>query len=264
VLFHEKSLPRLSVTINSTLPLLHSLFTTNRLSLYLIKTCILPFVLKNFAALDNISINNVPIACVQSTKFLGVYIDSNLSWTTHINYVCNKLSHCAAMLRACCHLLPLNIRIQIYFASGYLYLTYGIECWGTACKNRINPVIVKQKIIIRFIYTLPLCTICCSSRILYVPDVTNLILLKLAHKVYHGFSVASNIFKFFKRSEHVHNTCCKPYNFLELQSRLKIYHDSPILHCIRLWNNLPVHLKMIMSVATFKHFVICNVLSMYD
>jgi hypothetical protein len=171
------------------------------------------------------------------------------------------------MLRACCHLLPLNIRIQIYFAFGYPYLTYGIECWGTACKNRINPVIVKQKIIIRCIFGLSIHSHCAPyaalARILYVPDVTNLILLKLAHKVYHGFSVPSNILKLFKRSEHVHNTRCKPYNFFELQSRLKIYHDSPILHCIRLWNNLPVHLKMIMSVATFKHFVICNVLSMY-
>jgi hypothetical protein len=267
VLFHEKSLPRLSVTINSILPLLHSWFTTNRLSLNLIKTCILPFALKNFTELDNISINNVPIACVQSTKFLGVYIDSNLSWTTHTNYVCNKLSHCAAMLRACCHLLPLNIRIQIYFAFGYPYLTYGIECWGTACKNRINPVIVKQKLIIRCIFGLSIHSHCAPyaafAGILYVPDVTNLILLKLAHKAYHGFSVPSNILKLFKRSEHVHNTRCKLYNFFELQSRLKIYHDSPILHCIRLWNNLPVHLKMIFSVATFKHLVTCNVLSMY-
>jgi hypothetical protein len=220
--------------------LLHSWFTTHRLSLNLIKTCILPFALKNVSALDNISINNVPIACVQSIKFLGVYIDSNLSWTTPTNYVCNKLSPCAAMLGACCHLLPLNIRIQIYFAFGYPYLTYGIECWGTACKNRINPVIVKQKIIIRYIFGLSIHSHCAPyaalARILYVPDVTNLILLKLAHKVYHGFSVHSNIFKFFKRSEHVHNTHCKPYNFLELQSRLKISHDSPILHCIRLQN----------------------------
>jgi hypothetical protein len=43
-----------------------SWFTTNRLSLNLIKTCILPFDLKNFAELDNdnISIDNVPIACI--------------------------------------------------------------------------------------------------------------------------------------------------------------------------------------------------------
>ena len=80
VLFHAKSYEALSKLINSTLVLLHAWFINNRLSLNLIKTCVMPFSLKTYVNLDNLHVNYVPIQCVPSTKFLGVYIDYNLSW----------------------------------------------------------------------------------------------------------------------------------------------------------------------------------------
>ena len=33
-----------------------------------------------------------PIVQVESTKFLWVFIDSQLSWKPHINAICNKLA----------------------------------------------------------------------------------------------------------------------------------------------------------------------------
>ena len=94
VLFHAKSYEALSKLINSSLVLLHAWFVNDRLSLNLIKTCVVPFSLKTYVNLDNLHVNNVPVRCVPSTKFLGFYIDYNLSWKVHTNAVFNKLSQC--------------------------------------------------------------------------------------------------------------------------------------------------------------------------
>ena len=108
VIFSEKTHKNLRALINSTLLLLYDWFVSNRLSLNLIKTCVVSFNLKSYVNLDNIHVNNLPVYCVSSTKFLGVYIDYNLSWKSHTNIVSNKMSQRAAMLKTCSYLLPFN------------------------------------------------------------------------------------------------------------------------------------------------------------
>ena len=46
----------------------------------------------------DLSICNTSIQRVHVTKFLGVQIDSKLSWVNHIEYTCKKLSKCVAIL----------------------------------------------------------------------------------------------------------------------------------------------------------------------
>ena len=42
--------------------------------------------------LPNLNINNREIARTESIKFLGVLLDKNLTWKTHIKYIENKIS----------------------------------------------------------------------------------------------------------------------------------------------------------------------------
>ena len=166
VLFHAKSYEALSKLINSTLVLLHAWFVNNKLLLNLSKTCVVPFSLKTYVNLNNLHVNNVPIRCVPSAKFLGVYIDYNLSWKVHTNAVCNKLSLCVGMLKVCSLLIPLNCRIQIYFAFAYPFVMYGVECWGSTYSKYIMPIVILQKKTIRLIYGLlvfTLCSLCVSK-----------------------------------------------------------------------------------------------------
>ena len=39
------------------------------------------------------SIDNVPIEEVSSVKSLGIYIDENLTWHSHIDKLCKKIGH---------------------------------------------------------------------------------------------------------------------------------------------------------------------------
>ena len=57
----------------------------------------------NFKAItsDNpsLTINTFPIEQVSSTKSLGVSIDENLSWNTHIETLCKKISSALSLIK---------------------------------------------------------------------------------------------------------------------------------------------------------------------
>ncbi len=46
-----------------------------------------------------ITINSKPIKQSSSFKYLGVYVDSALSWSTHVDYICNKVQQRIYFLR---------------------------------------------------------------------------------------------------------------------------------------------------------------------
>ena len=65
----------------------------DKLSLNVLKTHYMVFTPRNKLINDiAVKIHNVQIQRVYATKFLGVQIDAQLIWKTHIEYTCKKLS----------------------------------------------------------------------------------------------------------------------------------------------------------------------------
>ena len=58
--------------------------------------------------IDNIivKINDTKIKQVESTKILGIYIDSNLTWKTHIKHITTKIAKTTGILFKARHFLP--------------------------------------------------------------------------------------------------------------------------------------------------------------
>ncbi|VEN50027.1 unnamed protein product [Callosobruchus maculatus] len=64
------------------------------------------------------------------TKLLGVHIDSNMSFKSHIEHVCEKLNrayYAIFHLKSC---LSQDALITVYDATVHSYLSYNITCWG--------------------------------------------------------------------------------------------------------------------------------------
>jgi len=53
----------------------------------------------NFMAYPNFSIGDSVVECVKSYKLLGVYIDNNLKWNSHFDYIVKKSSKTLYSLR---------------------------------------------------------------------------------------------------------------------------------------------------------------------
>ena len=88
---------------------------------------------------------------VESTSFLGICIDKNLTWKKHIDNVCNMLSKKVGMLYRIRNFVSRNILITLYNAFILPHITYGLEVWGASLKTFLNPILLLQKRISRVI-----------------------------------------------------------------------------------------------------------------
>ena len=111
-------------------------FTANGLSLNKDKTVHINFTLKNSRKDESI-------------KFLGIILDTNLSWKNHINMITNKLSSTVYLLRKISIYVPIAISKTAYTGLFQSQLTYGILIWGNS--TEWSRVFILQKMAIRAI-----------------------------------------------------------------------------------------------------------------
>ena len=86
---------------------------------------------------------------VESTKFLGIYIDSDLSWKIHVNYLCKLISRNTGILNKLKHEFPTHILLSLYNTLILPYLNYGILAWGNGTKAQLEKLLIIQKRAIR-------------------------------------------------------------------------------------------------------------------
>ena len=90
----------------------------------------------------------MPIERVTEFKFLGVLIDSNLTWSPHCNYIANKQSRICGVVSRLKHYVPTHILTIIYNSLFLSHISYGITSWGFNMCTRISKL---QKKVIRFL-----------------------------------------------------------------------------------------------------------------
>ena len=98
-----------------------------------------------------LNINNSNLEVVENTKFLGLTIQSNLKWDTHIKILTNKLHKYASIIFLTRNYLDRNSLKQIYTGLIYSLLVYAIVIWGKSTMKHVKPLIIAQKRIIRTI-----------------------------------------------------------------------------------------------------------------
>ena len=85
-----------------------------------------------------------------SVKYLGVKIDGNLSWKSHIDYLSVKLSRANALLFKISNFVNSSILRTIYFAIFESHLNYCCLVWSQN-HNSINRLVIIQKKAFRII-----------------------------------------------------------------------------------------------------------------
>ena len=116
-------------------------FKANQLSLNVEKTIMIKFWPDNTSfetKIENLSIKNS-----KSTKFLGVIINDNLSWSDHVKNLQNKLLSNKRLLLNARKLLSKSTLHQIYYAHIYSHLTYGLSIWGSMITKKLEKTLYK-------------------------------------------------------------------------------------------------------------------------
>ena len=100
---------------------------------------------QNEASKLDITIDGSEIKQVDKQKLLGVYIDENLLWTTHIDYLCSTISIKISLLKQLSTYVP--VKVQKLFYQGYILplIDYGSNTWGSTSKLNIERLSKLQK-----------------------------------------------------------------------------------------------------------------------
>jgi len=86
-------------------------------------------------------------------KYLGVTLDSRMSYHQHIQAICSKLRSAAFAVSRLSYLkFPFPILRLIYYSLAESHLNYCIEAWGLASDTALKPLIHIQNRLIRLLY----------------------------------------------------------------------------------------------------------------
>ena len=135
----HKSLRYLKWCLQEDLKSLIDWFRASKLTLNLDKTsCVL---LKKNGDKSEISLNigNICIKSVKEMKFLGLWLDCNLNWSSHLSKLFLKLKRNQAMLRQSKNFLNEQSRKMVYHSHLESHMNYGLLIWGNnASKDQLN------------------------------------------------------------------------------------------------------------------------------
>lgn len=89
---------------------------------------------------------------VSSLEILGVHIDSDMSWKSHIKHVCVKGARLNGLLWRMSPYLDTDIKLLFYNSMLLSRIDYCISIWGAASKKYMNRLYIMQKRAIRTVF----------------------------------------------------------------------------------------------------------------
>ena len=115
------------------LKILWDWFRSNKLTLNVSKSVMIHFNSKDTKENIKLTIDNIALPGVTSTKFLGVWLDNKLDWHIHLNNLLLKTKRNINLLRLGKNLLDIHTKKILYYAQIYSHITYGLTVWGNMC-----------------------------------------------------------------------------------------------------------------------------------
>ena len=249
-LFNSQKCTRyLQYTIDHDLNMLLNWFKANKLSLNLQKTVMMWFGKTSNSV--KIKMDDLTIPTVKYTKFLVVYLDDELTWHVHINYVLDKIRTNKRLLA--CDRNPLdNYSLKnIYYAHIHSHITYTLTAWGSmASKTELKDLRKIQNqcicIINKRSATSDIAGQYEKLRILKLDHLINLQLCKLGHMISHD-QLLIPIHKMFEakggKKLHRYPTQRKHIPNVEAHSS-ETFNKSFMCRSIMEYNLLPQHLRV--------------------
>ena len=116
-------------------------FQTNKLTLNLSKTVCVLFQQNQKHKDIILEVNNLKIHNEPETKFLGMRLDQNLNWNSHIQKLIVKLRINQGLLKCAQNFLNKEAKKLVYHAHIESHIRYGLIIWGNnASTQQINKI----------------------------------------------------------------------------------------------------------------------------
>jgi hypothetical protein len=248
--------------MNHELSLLSEWLKSNKLSLNVSKTHYMLFTSPRKKVNYKLSLNieNDEISKVSHTKFLGVVLDSKLTWKDHVSYIKGKISKSIGIIHRAKQNLNKECLISLYYAFVYPYLNYCVSVWGGANITTLTPIHTIHKRAIKCLASAskdasaqPLFK---DMKLLQFTEIYKLHILMFVYKFKK--SLLPGIFSnYFIKTDDIHGYDTRQTNnyYLPL-CRLDISQTGFKYNACKMWNSLPKDSKrMDASIRVFKKHV---------
>jgi hypothetical protein len=262
ILFSHRDPKTLESIINTELKYISNWFKLNKLSLNIKKTNFMSFKNKfsNKSEIKfDVMIDGIKITQVETTKFLGLLIDHNLSWTSHTHHVSKIVSKYNGIIRKVRTFLPPDSLTTLYNSLVLPYLSYGTVVWADMNNANLNSLFLLQKRVIRTCtnslwldHTDPLFI---SLKTLKISDIYKLQLASFMFQFHHNQLPANLIDPDFFNIDtlsHDYNTRHARDPFIK-NTKTVLAHNTSMSQGPMLWNSLSTDIKNSPSLASFKY-----------
>ena len=145
ITYAGKDLNEIDDYLNKDLKSVNTWLSSNKLTLNLTKTEFLVITSRqrrvHLSDNPSLTINNFPIEQVSSTKSLGVSIDENLSWKTHIETVCKKISSALGLIKRIRDFVPFYTLSNIFnglVKPQFDYCSLVWDCCSTGLAEKLQ------------------------------------------------------------------------------------------------------------------------------
>jgi hypothetical protein len=142
-------------TINESLGRFARWLTVNKLTLNCSKTKFMVFSKKRQPSSPHLVMNGTEIEQVTTIKYLGVTLDDNLTFATHIDNVCKKLGHIHSVLYNNKSFITRDTGETLISALALPILMYSSTVYHRCAAIHLRKLDVLYKKMIRIVYRLP-------------------------------------------------------------------------------------------------------------
>ena len=205
-----------------------------------------------------ISIGKQTVNEVDNHKVLGVTIDCNLSWSSHMTALCKSISKKVYQLSQIKHFLNLHARKLFCHAHIQSIIDYRSTLWNSASANTLKPLVSLHKRAIKAIL---------KNTTLAISDYNFLSILPLKERLNYNKGVLidkmmsgkvpPSLWAKFSQNQSRH------FGKLNIPvSRIDLFKSSLVYSGSVLWNSLPDSLRLPPSTETFKSrymsYIVCH------
>ena len=130
---NEKSSEKLEILANQELKNINLWMVSNGLTLHPSKTqalSIAPFIYRSSPSLPLNLCNNI-VNITNTAKYLGILIDNQLSFKSHINFLEKKLSRSVGIMAKLSYHLPPYTLLTLYHSLVHVHLISALPVWAT-------------------------------------------------------------------------------------------------------------------------------------
>ena len=286
IYYEAGSMKQLESVINKELKKLYTWLIVNRLSLNIEKNNFIVFHPYNKPVKEQITlkIHKKAIAEKDDIKYLGVMIDSTLTWKSHIDKVSKSISRAIGLLYKIRPFVNQKILKMLYYSLVYPHLIYAVEVWGSADITYLERILVLQKRIVRMLtfsdkrdddFSFP-----SSSPLFYKLDILkihDIFKLKIAKFIYSSLKKITpiNFHTWFKLTSQLHNYSTRSkfinitdsistYNLFIPTARTTHYGLKKIkVKGPKVWNDLPPIIRIKKTYASFINALKIHLIGQY-